>query len=123
LVDDGLDDVELYRSALEAEGYAVWGTTDGEEGIWLARTGQPDIIVTDLHMPGSLTGFRLLQLLATNDRTSGIPRLVVTADGTDTARRMAFAFRPAEFHVKPFLPELLVSAVRRVLSLELPAAS
>ena len=60
----------------------------GEEGLRLAREKKPDVIVLDLQMP-AVDGFTVLQRLAADDRTNGIPIVVstsMTIDGTLRAR-------------------------------------
>jgi DNA-binding response OmpR family regulator len=52
VVDDEPDLLRFVRRALEAEGYQVQTATDGAEGLRLALTTEPDLIVLDLLMPG-----------------------------------------------------------------------
>jgi DNA-binding response OmpR family regulator len=52
VVDDEPDLVRFIRRAFEAEGYQVLTATDGAEGLRLAMTEDPDLIVLDLLMPG-----------------------------------------------------------------------
>ena len=68
-------------------------------------------------MPG-LGGYVLLDSIGREPRTQEIPVIVVTANASRAAPEKALAFRAAEFHVKPLLPDLLVAAVRRVLVTE-----
>lgn len=88
LVDDNGDDALLIRRLLEArKKYRVYHAKDGNEGLALARQKLPDLIVSDLTMPG-LDGFGLVEALKLDARTQNIPVVVVSArDITDEERR------------------------------------
>ncbi len=88
LVDDNGDDALLIRRLLEArKKYRVYHAKDGNEGLALARQKLPDLIVSDLTMPG-LDGFGLVEALKLDPRTQNIPVVVVSArDITDEERR------------------------------------
>ena len=113
LVDHCRDDLDLYCYALTSDGFVARCTADTATALSIAATERPDVIVTTLHLPG-LGGYVLLDSISADPRTREIPVIVLTADGRRAAREKALEFRPAEFHVKPLLPELLVAAVRRV---------
>lgn len=79
LVDDNEDDALLIRRLLEArKTYRVYHARDGWEGLALARQKIPDLIVSDLMMPG-IDGFGLVEELKLDPRTKDIPIVVVSA--------------------------------------------
>ena len=79
LVDDNEDDALLIRRLLEArKTYRVYLARDGWEGLALARQKIPDLIVSDLMMPG-IDGFGLVEELKLDPRTKDIPIVVVSA--------------------------------------------
>ena len=79
LIDDNPDDALLIRRLLEArKTYRVFHAKDGWEGLSLARQKLPDLIVSDLTMPG-LDGFGLVEELKLDPRTHNIPVVVVSA--------------------------------------------
>ena len=79
LVDDDADDALLIRRLLEGhKAYRVFHAKDGWEGLTLARQKLPDLIVTDLTMPG-IDGFGLVEELKLDPRTRSIPVVVVSA--------------------------------------------
>jgi threonine synthase len=88
LVDDNSDDALLIRRLLEArKQYRVYHAKDGWEGLAQARQKLPDLIVTDLTMPG-IDGFGLVEELKLDPRTKNIPIVVVSAkDITDEERK------------------------------------
>jgi threonine synthase len=79
LVDDNSDDALLIRRLLEGKkAYRVFHAKDGWEGLAMARQKLPDLIVTDLTMPG-IDGFGLVEELKLDPRTKDIPVVVVSA--------------------------------------------
>ncbi len=80
LVDDNGDDALLIRRLLEArKKYRVFHALDGEQGLSMARQKLPDLIVSDLTMPGNMDGFDLVEALKNDERTKNIPVVVVSA--------------------------------------------
>ena len=79
LIDDNPDDALLIRRLLEGrKAYRVYHAKDGWEGLAQARQKLPDLIVTDLTMPG-IDGFGLVEELRLDPRTKQIPVIVVSA--------------------------------------------
>ena len=79
LVDDNSDDALLIRRLLEGKkSYRVYHAKDGWEGLAMARQHLPDLIVSDLTMPG-MDGFGLVEELKLDPRTHNIPVVVVSA--------------------------------------------
>lgn len=79
LVDDNEDDALLIRRLLEGKkNYRMYHAKDGWEGLSIARQKLPDLIVSDLTMPG-IDGFGLVEELKLDPRTKDIPVVVVSA--------------------------------------------
>jgi threonine synthase len=79
LVDDNLDNAMLIQRLLEAKkSYRIFHALDGADGLIQARSRLPDLIVTDLMMPG-VDGFTLIEELRKDTRTRNIPVIVVSA--------------------------------------------
>jgi signal transduction histidine kinase/DNA-binding response OmpR family regulator len=77
-IDDDLRALELIRANLEPRGFLVLTASSGEEGLEIARTQQPGLIILDLMMPG-LDGFEVAKLLKEDSATANIPIVVLTA--------------------------------------------
>ena len=78
-MDDNSDDALLIRRLLEGyKAYWVYYAKDGWEGLAMARQKLPDLIVTDLTMPG-IDGFGLVEELKLDPRTKEIPVVIVSA--------------------------------------------
>ncbi len=78
VIDDEPSARELLEGMLESTGYVVVTAADGAEGIELARSEHPNVILLDLMMPG-LSGFDVVRALKSDQATSEIPILIVTA--------------------------------------------
>lgn len=87
LVDDNEDDALLIRRLLEGKkNYRMYHAKDGWEGLAMARQKLPDLIVSDLTMPG-IDGFGLVEELKLDPRTKDIPVVVVSAKDITTEER------------------------------------
>jgi threonine synthase len=79
LVDDNSDDALLIRRLLEGKkAYRVYHAKDGWEGLAMARQHLPDLIISDLTMPG-IDGFGFVEEIKLDPRTKDIPIVVVSA--------------------------------------------
>lgn len=88
---------------------------DGSEALRLARALRPDIIVTDLDMPG-LDGLSLLSLMRNDEDTAHIPLLVVSASTQTEAKVRCFEAGAIDYLTKPVVPGELVARVRNALA-------
>lgn len=80
IVDDEDDIREVAQIALEVtDGWIVLQAPSGAEGIALAQAERPDAILLDLMMP-DLDGTEVLSRLKSDERTSGIPVILLTAN-------------------------------------------
>lgn len=114
-----VDDDEMLREqlamVLERLGHTVIMAEHGRAGLEAAERDAPDLVITDLSMPG-MDGFELLERLKSGTRTQHIPVIVVSGEG-DAASVVRCLERGAEDHLtKPY--EALVLAARIRTSLE-----
>lgn len=86
-IDDDTKVLELYEATLTAQGYRVHTASNGPDGITLAETIEPDIILLDLMMPG-MDGFEVAEQLKRQPRTEHIPIIVVSAKDLSVAERI-----------------------------------
>ncbi|HVV77625.1 MAG TPA: response regulator transcription factor [Mycobacteriales bacterium] len=100
---------ELVRSYLERDGLAVLSAASGSEGLHLAKTAGPDLVVLDLP---DISG----EAVATEMRAvSTIPIVILTARAEEADRIRGFELGADDYVVKPFSPRELVLRVRAVL--------
>lgn len=91
---------------LKLEGYEVTAAADGCDGLELARTTLPDMILCDVMMPG-LTGFEVLEALKADDATVDLCFIFLTASAEKEQLQQGLALGATAYVTKPFvLPEL-----------------
>jgi len=119
LVDDNADDALLIRRLLEGyKAYRVFHAKDGWEGLAMARQKLPDLIVTDLTMPG-IDGFGLVEELKLDPRTRDIPVVVVSAkDITPEERERLNGHIQAVYQKGSLAPRKFVDKVVQVIEEE-----
>ncbi len=78
LVEDDIVNRELVQAVLEGDGFVVLAASNAPEGIELARSGHPDVILMDLQMP-DMDGLQATRILQTEPETSHIPVIAITA--------------------------------------------
>ena len=100
LVEDN-PDMLAYLAELLAPDWSVLQATDGEAGLTCAAAEMPDVIVTDIMMPG-MDGLAFLAGLRRNIQTSHIPVLLLTARQDHETRLRGFALKADDFLPKPF---------------------
>lgn len=104
LVDDNADDALLIRRLLEGrKTYRVYHAKDGWEGLAMARQKLPDLIVSDLTMPG-IDGFGLVEELKLDPRTKNIPVVVVSAKDITSEERQRLNGHIEALYQKGSLP-------------------
>ncbi len=84
VVEDDEVERELMRMTLERAGYEVSAAEDGARGVEVAVAGRPDLIVTDVQMPGA-DGLSLVRQVRGTAEISETPILVTTGFGTGSA--------------------------------------
>jgi putative two-component system response regulator len=92
--------VRLMKSMLEAQGYEVSTAGNGMEGLGLAATFQPDVILLDIMMP-EMDGYEACSKLKSRTETNNIPVILVTALDDRTSRLSGFEAGADEFLTKP----------------------
>ena len=88
VVEDNERNLKLVRDVLEYAGYDVRVARTGEDGISLAASEPPDLVLMDLQLPG-IDGMEALRRLRGSPRTAGIPVVAVTAQAMKQDRERA----------------------------------
>ena len=102
----------LEQSVLTPAGYTVRTVGDGMSALTLARELLPDLVITDLQMPG-LSGLDLIRRLRA-DRLS-LPTILITGEGSEGVAIEALRAGAADYLTKPFDPKELQLIVRKLL--------
>ncbi len=115
LVADDNADMRDYVRGILARRWQVTAVGDGEAALAQIRRAPPDVVVTDVMMPG-LDGFGLLAALRADPATRGIPVIVVSARAGDEARVEGLEAGADDYVVKPFAAQELVARVATQLA-------
>jgi DNA-binding response OmpR family regulator len=114
LIEDDDEMRELMRIVLEQNGYQVNTCEDGVQGYDRALFFRPDLIVTDIHMPGA-DGIHVVRRVRDTVALEKTPILVTTAFGTGSAT-FALQMGANAFEPKPINTQSFLSTVRRLLT-------
>ena len=114
VVDDEAPIRLLCRVNLEAEGMEVLEAADGEAGLALARSEQPDVVLLDVMMP-AMDGWQVAERLFEDPETSEIPLVFLTARAELRDRARGLELGGVDYITKPFNPVELASVVERML--------
>jgi PAS domain S-box-containing protein len=110
VADDNADMRHYVVRLLEAEGWTVEAVSDGMAALEAARARAPDVVLSDVMMPG-LSGFGLLQELRADPRTTALPVILLSARAGEEARVEGAAAGADDYLVKPFSAQELVARV------------
>jgi len=112
VVEDQEDNRRILRDMLKKAGFDVLEATTGEEGVLLAKTHVPDLILMDIQMP-VLDGYEATRRIKSIPELKDIPIIVVTSyalSGEDAKAQSAGA---AAYVSKPFSPRELLAKIRQ----------
>jgi two-component system alkaline phosphatase synthesis response regulator PhoP len=114
VIDDEAPIRLLCRVNLEAAGMRVLEAGDGESGIDVARTGEPDVILLDVMMPG-IDGWHVAEALLEDPSTDEIQIVFLTARAELRDRARGIDLGGVDYVTKPFNPVELAPLVRDLL--------
>jgi two-component system, sensor histidine kinase and response regulator len=113
-----VDDADVFRQSvtnlLRIRGHEVIEATNGLEGLKLARTHLPDVIVSDIVM-SQVDGYAMTTLLRQHPTTSDIPLVLITGEADLKGMRKGMTLGADDYIAKPFkMDELVASLELRV---------
>jgi two-component system alkaline phosphatase synthesis response regulator PhoP len=115
IVDDSPTAVLWQRLILEADHYEIIVATDGDEGVSVARSERPDLVLLDVMMP-RMNGFDALRLLRSDATLRSIPVLMVTTRSEMANVMEGYESGCNEYITKPVDRAELLMKVRSYLS-------
>jgi DNA-binding response OmpR family regulator len=110
VIDDDYDTTELLKTILELCDFDVLVANSGSDGVELARSACPDVMVVDLLMPG-MDGLEVCQAVR---RFSNVPILMLTALGGPGFLTRALDGGADDYLVKPLSHNLLVASLNKL---------
>lgn len=115
VVDDDPAARLLCAASLERMGLQVLEATNGRQALERARLDAPQLVLTDVSMPG-LSGFELAEALRLDERTRTIPVIFISGELSARSQARALALGALGYVTKPFEPTALAEIVARALS-------
>ncbi len=115
VVEDDPVILRLLEVNFELEGFEVLLAHDGEEGIEMARTHKPDLIISDIMMPRT-SGLELVTVLKADTATQAIPIILLSAKAQTGDVKLGMEAGADDYVTKPFEPLELVDRVNALLS-------
>lgn len=112
IVDDEPDFVEVTKMRLEANGYKVLTAANGFDGLEVARSEKPHLILLDVMMP-EMDGFQVLKKLRADPQIGTTPVVMLTAKGETRSIFKAKDLGSTDYLIKPCDPDDLLKWVRR----------
>src|SRR5262245_36047882 len=110
-VEDNDDNVYMLKNRLTRAGCTVVVATDGAQGVAMATSAQPDLILMDLTLP-DINGEEATRRIKGDPVTKGIPVIALTANAMSGDREKALAAGCDDFDTKPVELQRLLDKIR-----------
>ena len=114
VVDDEPSLLRAVEVCLQAEGFDVATARSGGEALLSVAQTVPDLIVSDIRMPG-MNGYELAQHLRSSSRTQLVPIVFLTAKGETADRIEGFRSGVDAYLIKPFEPDELIAVIKNII--------
>ena len=114
VVDDEPNLLRAVAAALRAEGYEVVTARGGREALVRVAESVPDLIISDIRMPG-MDGYQFAAQLRSSSRTALVPIVFLTAKDETADRVAGFRSGVDAYITKPFEPDELLAVIQSIL--------
>jgi len=114
VVEDQADNRRILHDLLSSVGYELLEAVTGDEGVALATTQHPDLILMDIQLPG-MDGYEATRRIKADPALHHIPIIAVTSYALSGDDAQAFAAGCDSYVAKPFSPRALLAKVREYL--------
>ncbi len=115
IIDDEASQRTLMETVLRRAGFRTIQSSDGENGVSLAENERPDLIITDINMPGT-DGFDVVRRLQSHSATASIPIILMTGIPEQNGLRRSMEQGADDYLTKPFDNVTLINAVQTRLA-------
>lgn len=113
-VDDSSSVRQMVSFTLKQQGYEVSEAVNGAEALKKLNQGNIDMLITDINMP-EMNGITLIKMVRNNPSYKFIPIIILTTESHAGKKEEAKAAGATGWIVKPFRPDQLVAAVKKVM--------
>jgi len=114
IIDDEWVNRELYREFLVPYGYRVTMAKDGAEGLELAFTSEPDLIILDIVLP-KMSGCKIYELLKGDPSTKDIPIMLISAHRSTAEIKRKCAGMNGDVYTKPINHRKIKERIDKIL--------
>ena len=114
VIEDNPTNLELMTYLLTAFGHTAISARGGEDGIKLALSERPDLILCDIHLP-DIDGFQIVRRLKQAPELKRVPIVAVTASAMAGDREQVLGAGFDGYMSKPIVPETFVQDVQKYL--------
>ncbi len=114
VVEDQEDNRRIVRDLLTSVGYEIVEAVSGEEGVRMAETQAPDLILMDIQLPG-IDGYEATRRIKGNAALQQIPLIAVTSYALSGDEAKARAAGCDGYIAKPYSPRQMLAKVREVI--------
>lgn len=114
VVEDTEDNRQIIRDLLSSVGYELVEAVDGAEGVAMAQSHHPDLILMDIQLPG-LDGYEATRRIRAVPELAGVPIIAVTSYALSGDEAKTRAAGCDGYVAKPFSPRQLLAKIREFL--------
>lgn len=114
IIEDDEDNLKLFSTILDYHGYETLEAKNGMEGIRLAKTEKPNLILIDIQMP-VMDGLEAFKIMKSDPSTKDIPFIVITPYGIRGAREKFLKLGFIDYIAKPFDLHEFITTVNKHL--------
>ena len=106
--------VTVVKYFLELDGFEVLVAEDGLAGLEIARRARPEVVVSDINMPG-MDGMALTKALRDDPATRDVAILLLTSEASTESETRGLELGADDYLVKPVEPKRLAARVKSIL--------
>jgi two-component system, cell cycle response regulator DivK len=116
LVEDNEMNRDMLSRRLERRGFQIVMALDGAEGVSMAESEKPDLILMDMSLP-VLSGWDATRSIKSNPETQRIPVIALTAHAMETDKQRALEAGCDDYDTKPINLSVLLEKIEKLLHL------
>jgi DNA-binding response OmpR family regulator len=111
VVEDSDSIRRMIEALVSARGFKVTAVPNGVKALEAAATNPPDVVLLDLHLPGTYDGFEVCRRLRAEPATATTPVVIITAMTDAESRQRAIEAGCTAYYTKPFSPTALLKEI------------
>jgi two-component system, cell cycle response regulator DivK len=113
IVEDNELNRDMLQRRLERNGYEVVCAVDGPQGINMATSEIPDLILMDVALGDVMDGWEATTAILSNDITRHIPIIALTAHALESDRQKSIEVGCVDFETKPVILPTLIEKIQK----------